>query len=414
MPYAFAMDGHNSPRVTRLQLNEEEAKLLGTTAGPLTVRRLTECLFQYGLGRSASLAQRKWPRLRPRLRTFGRRASTAPRCRWSSELGAKLAALYTVLLPSSIRDAISAKKVELLLIVPDGPLALLPFEALVANNHMTPQYLLEVGPPVAYCPSATIVRNLIRRGPTSGPGDRRSVFTVGNPLYADASPTHVVSESSILESVSPRSRFNGPSGRLKRLPHSGRESAWFAESFRDSHYEIKQLIGARATESAVRNAAAGCRVVHFACHGLVDEEFGNFFGALALTPGPRALNDPSDDGFLTLSEIYELKLKGCELAILSACETNDGPRQTGEGVWALSRGFLVAGARRVVASNWLVDDEAAANLVRQFCVEVSKAEKAGDRIHYAQCLQCANALSASSRAGALPDYWATFVLIGPD
>ena len=54
----------------------------------------------------------------------------------------------------------------------------------------------------------------------------------------------------------------------------------------------------------------------------------------------------------------ELAIKDCELAILSACETNYGPQQKGEGVWALSRGFLVAGARRVVASNWLVDDEA--------------------------------------------------------
>ena len=58
-----------------------------------------------------------------------------------------------------------------------------------------------------------------------------------------------------------------------------------------------------------------------------------------------------------------MNLKGCELAILSACDTNFGPEQRGEGVWALSRGFLVAGSRRVVASNWLVDDEAAASLV---------------------------------------------------
>jgi hypothetical protein len=82
---------------------------------------------------------------------------------------------------------------------------------------------------------------------------------------------------------------------------------------------------------------------------------------LALTPGPPG-SPPANDGFLTLAEIYELDLKGCELAILSACQTNFGPEQRGEGVVALSRGFLAAGARRVLASNWLVDDEAAASL----------------------------------------------------
>ena len=59
-------------------------------------------------------------------------------------------------------------------------------------------------------------------------------------------------------------------------------------------------------------------------------------------------DDAADDGFLTLAEIYQLDLRRCELAILSACETNFGPQQQGEGVWAISRGFLVAGSRRQV------------------------------------------------------------------
>ena len=74
-------------------------------------------------------------------------------------------------------------------------------------------------------------------------------------------------------------------------------------------------------------------------------EYGNLFGSLALTPGPRAADDPADDGFLTLAEIYTLDLRRCELAILSACQTNDGPQQRGEGVWSLARGFLAAGAK---------------------------------------------------------------------
>jgi len=135
---------------------------------------------------------------------------------------------------------------------------------------------------------------------------------------------------------------------------------------------------------------------------------------LALTPGKQANTDPADDGFLTLPEIYELNLKGCELAILSACETNYGPQQRGEGVWALSRGFLVAGSRRVVASNWLVDDEAAASLVSYFCSGVAKEEKAGTTPDYAQSLHRAKRWVRQQENWSSPYYWGMFVLVGPN
>src|SRR5262249_41875929 len=128
-----------------------------------------------------------------------------------------------------------------------------------------------------------------------------------------------------------------------------------------------------------------CRVVHLACHGLTDQTHGNLFGALALTPGNGAQN-AADDGFLTLAEIYGLNMKGCELAILSACETNLGPQQQGEGVFALSRGFLVAGARRVVASNWIVDDKSSASLVSIFCSHLAKQLKGDQPLDHAAAL----------------------------
>ncbi len=163
----------------------------------------------------------------------------------------------------------------------------------------------------------------------------------------------------------------------------------------------------------MRYWCSGRRILHLACHGLADQQFGNFFGALALTPGPKGSLDPSDDGFLTLPEIYELNLKGFELAILSACQTNFGPQQKGEGTWALSRGFLVAGARRVVASNWLVDDEAAATLVSYFCAGLARAEKAGKPVDYAAALQAAKRLVRQQEKWKSPYYWASMVLIGP-
>ena len=155
-------------------------------------------------------------------------------------------------------------------------------------------------------------------------------------------------------------------------------------------------------------------MLHFACHGLTDQAYGNFFGCLALTPGKQGAANPADDGFLTLPEIYELNLKGCELAILSACETNYGPQQKGEGVWALSRGFLVAGARRVVASNWLVDDEAAASLISYFCGGIAKDEAKGETADHAKALHDAKRWVRQQEKWASPYYWGTFVLVGPN
>ena len=106
-------------------------------------------------------------------------------------------------------------------------------------------------------------------------------------------------------------------------------------------------------------------------------------------------------------------MKGSELAILSACQTNYGPQQKGEGTWALSRGFLVAGSRRVVASNWLVDDEATASLVSFFCAGLAQAEKAGQPVDHAAALQAAKRWVRQQDKWKSPYYWASMVLIGP-
>ena len=145
---------------------------------------------------------------------------------------------------------------------------------------------------------------------------------------------------------------------------------------------------------------------------LVDQRHGNLFGALALTPGASEI-DPADDGFLTLAELYELRLPGCELAILSACDTNYGPQQKGEGVLALSRGFLVAGARRVAASNWLVDDRAAASLISVFCSELARGESDSQGLDYAAALLKAKRWVSQQEPWRSPFFWGGFVLIGP-
>ena len=238
------------------------------------------------------------------------------------------------------------------------------------------------------------------------------MLAVGDPAYGqpgagDPAPT------TALAALTSRSRYGSVGGRLTRLPYTNWEVQWVVKDFNDAGITAAKLSGTTATERGVRYWSPGRRVLHLACHGLADQQHGNFFGALALTPGPKGSDDPADDGFLTLPEIYELNLKGTELAILSACQTNYGPQQKGEGTWALSRGFLVAGSRRVAASDWLVDDEAAASLVHYFCAGLARAEKDGKPVEYASALQAAKRWVREQDKWKSPYYWAPLVLIGP-
>ena len=209
-----------------------------------------------------------------------------------------------------------------------------------------------------------------------------------------------------------RSRYGALRGELAPLPHSGLESTWVIDTFRKVGIPTGQLQKSEATEANVRKQCRPSAATALACHGLTDQSYGNLFGALAFTPVREGHG--TDDGFLTLAEIYGLNLEGCELAILSACETNYGPQQKGEGVWALSRGFLVAGSRRVVASNWLVDDEAGGQPGQRVLQRHCSGEQAGSNVDYAQALHVAKKWVRDQSQWKSPYYWGTFVLVGPN
>ncbi len=403
-------------RLEKITLDPDQARTLGVEPGPLAADRLQAILSgAKGRGLMARIADptEAVPVTAQLADERGKGAKARqPAAEQAIAAIPQLAALWQVLVPLPERKAIEQGRTERLVIIPDGPLALLPFEALVIEQTKEPTFLLDAGPPTAYGPSATVLYNLAERPGAKPTADRAPVLAVGDPAYGttgaeDPTPT------TTLAALTSRSRYGNAGGSLSRLPYSGIEAQWVVKQFNDAGIDASSFTGATATERGVRYWCSGRRILHLACHGLADHQFGNFFGALALTPGPKGSLDPSDDGFLTLPEIYELDLKGFELAILSACQTNYGPQQKGEGTWALSRGFLVAGARRVMASNWLVDDEAAATLVNYFCAGLARAEKAGKPVDYAGALQAAKRLVRQQDKWKNPYYWASMVLIGP-
>jgi CHAT domain-containing protein len=172
--------------------------------------------------------------------------------------------------------------------------------------------------------------------------------------------------------------------------------------------KVTVLEGKDATKERVTRELGKQAIVHIAAHGFADQRLGNLFGALALAPPPAGKMRADNDGFLALHEIYRLPLSGCELAVLSACETNVGPQQPLEAGVTLASGFLAAGARRVVASHWSVDDRSTAELMGAFFEEIT----AKSPTSYAQALHKARKRLRNQPQTAGPFHWAPFVLIG--
>jgi CHAT domain-containing protein/Tfp pilus assembly protein PilF len=388
--HVLALDGDRPAHYHLLQLTDEQAKHWNAPAGKLTMATLERMLTS----QADSVVQRM----------------SQP---GAIDLTEPLFALWEALIPEPVRQRLLSGQIKHLTVIPDGPLSQLPFEALVTKRGDQPAYLLDAGPAINYAPSATILWQLMRRESVASGAGTPPVLAVGDPVYAVPGAVANPPAESLTPST-PSARYGTYGGRLDRLPYSGNEASWVAEVFKKQGIESTVLKREKATEPAVRASVAGRQLVHMACHGLVDQSYGNFFGALALTPGGAQQAGLSGDGYLSLNEIYGLDLTSCEISILSACQSNFGPQQQGEGTWALSRGFLVAGSRRVVASNWLVDDEAAASLVSFFCANLAKQEHDGVQRDYGAALRDAKQKTRRQEKWQSPYFWATFVLIGPN
>jgi CHAT domain-containing protein len=112
------------------------------------------------------------------------------------------------------------------------------------------------------------------------------------------------------------------------------------------------------------------------------------------------------EGFIGLQDVYSLRAP-VDLVVLSACRTALGKDVRGEGLVGLTRGFMYAGATTVVASLWKVDDEATAELMKLFYVEMLQHHKPPD-----EALRIAQNSIREIPQWSAPHYWAGFTLQG--
>lgn len=172
------------------------------------------------------------------------------------------------------------------------------------------------------------------------------------------------------------------------------------------------LLGNNATERKIRElsrngALAKLRVVHFATHGVLAGQIkGIAEPGLILTPPEQGSIE--DDGYLSASEIAELKLDA-DWVILSACNTAAGGPNSGEALSGLARAFIYAQARALLVSHWSVDVSAATKLATRTLALLENAD-----IGRSQALR--QAMSEIIEGGAPhevhPAFWAPFIVVG--
>jgi CHAT domain-containing protein len=277
-----------------------------------------------------------------------------------------------------------------LAVVADGALQFVSFAAL--SDPSTPSQPLLVNHEIVALPSASLIAPLRRNRGRAVP--QKIVAVLADPVLERGGTREVSTD--LLRSSSPFANA------FVRLPHTREEARRIAALVpSDQRMVAVDYDASRAV--ATSGQLENFRIVHFATHGFVHGEHPELSG-LVLSLYDE--NGRSQDGFLRLSDIYRMRLSA-DLVVLSACRTALGKEVGREGLIGLTRGFISAGAPRVVASLWDVRDRATAELMERFYTHMLR-----DRMRPAAALRAAQLALQNDPRRSAPFYWAAFQLQG--
>jgi CHAT domain-containing protein/Tfp pilus assembly protein PilF len=327
-----------------------------------------------------------------------------------------------------------------LLIVPDGALHYIPFAALPApdasygavaagqilsspqnrrapaniSSQATSKYRpLIVDHEIVYIPSVSVLSALRHQLQGRQPASH-AVAVLADPVFASDDPrlrrgakiearageapsdrrslTRAVVEAGAAEDIF----------AIPRLPFSRREADAIVAAATDKE-AMKALDFDASRDVALSSQLGQYRILHFATHAFLNNKHPEFSGIVLSLVDKQG---KPVNGFLQLRDVYNLKLPA-ELVVLSACQTGLGKEIRGEGLIGLTRGFMYAGAARVMASLWKVDDAATAALMSRFYKRVL-----GEGLRPAEALRAAQVEMWRQKAWNSPYYWAAFTLQG--
>ncbi|MEG5171896.1 tetratricopeptide repeat protein [Microcoleus sp. B3-D7] len=395
-----------------------------TQPQPLTLAQIQQqilddqtILLQYSLGKDRSYL---WAVTKTSITTYElpkaadietnarkfRDAVTAPSSRNSPNQIAQANDAISQIILQPVAAQLGQKR---LLIVGDGILNYLPFAALSlpgksGENGNPP---LIVDHEIVLLPSASTL-GILRQNYSDRQPPTRSLAIIADPVFSpedervknQSTATNLQAIESVNLGLSRSGRDNNL--MLSRLKFT-RQEAQIIQALVPANSRTESLDFEASRAAATSQNLSQYKIIHFATHGLANSTNPELSGIILSLIDEKG--NPLN-GFLRLTDIFNLKL-AADLVVLSACQTGLGQNIQGEGMVGLTRGFMYAGAQRVVVSLWSVDDEGTAKLMSNF---------------YQGMLQKGLTPAAALRAAQLemlkqeewrsPYYWAAFTLQG--
>jgi CHAT domain-containing protein len=295
---------------------------------------------------------------------------------------------------------------EEVIISPDECLEILPYEALpyqasgITSQEKDETEIEFVGDhhSIRYCYSASVLST--DRKAKKSEQSTKTLLVLADPEFL---PPAVDKED---ESKSQIQRLARNEAELNFIFEPLPKTAIMADYLNRLYPEADILKGAEASEASLRNKGMqDYRYLVFATHGILDNDIPIIKEpALVLTQVGTDLNDPSRDGFLTMSEVMGMKLN-CQIAALTACQTGMGKILAGEGVMGMGRAFQYAGSKSVLVSLWSVEDESTNLLTKQFFAYLKEGKDSVEALRLAR-------LDLRKAGYTHPFYWAPFILVG--
>jgi CHAT domain-containing protein len=296
--------------------------------------------------------------------------------------------LYDLILRPCRNELVGKAK---LIIIPDGVLWQLPFQAL---EPMPGRFVIEKST-LSYAPSLTVLREMskLKRQRMQIDPSNTNLLAFGNPLVA--APTRVQAGAVLMDE------------KLLPLPDAERQVRILGKLYGAT--DSKVYVGAEAREQRVKEEAGSCRILHLATHAMANDA-SPMYSHLVLS---RNAADENEDGLLEAWEIMKLDLNA-DLVVLSACETARGQVASGEGVIGLAWAFFVAGCPTTVVSQWKVDSSGTTDLMIEFHsrLKADSARATHPHISEGEALRLAQLKLLKTKKYQHPFYWAAFVVVG--
>ena len=284
-------------------------------------------------------------------------------------INALLAFMYKLLL-YPVRQHIAGSQI---VIVPDGPLALVPFAALVDENS---RYVAESGVRIRLVPSLAAAHTITKRPRNP----IRKALIIGNPYVGE-----------IVD--------NGETIPVPGIPSAAKEAQQIGKVL-----SCKPLVGRAATKEKFLRNVESADLIHIAAHG--DAERGEI---LLAAPAGTAQDQPVavDEVMLKMSDLEGKRIQA-QLVVLSSCYSARGTVH-GEGVVGMARVFLAAGARAVLVTLWAVDDAVTNPMIIKFYEGLWHGRSASEALSDAMKL-----VRGIGKKFRHPRFWAPFILLGDD